>query len=525
MELIYNSTPRSNAIAIDVKHHAEKVPFTGQATERSLGQPEGREDRMYDIFSHINGYYRSLSGARQNAIFRKMLDIRTVLDETFSALELITKLKPLVAQLVEMHPFGEIRMHLIVSGEVSVPATVKESFDTGLQQPGSREQTYIRQEYLDLITTATVLRVVYPIFIEFVSRTIRVVGTDAKEMYAFSILADSYLMEHPALARLNRYIAGCLERRVASSDLALIINGLGSENLPYFVLAFVVVKKICCGDIRGIGDSGSMIHVIWQTVNGLLTADRGAGGANRIALKRNPGEGRDDSDAAGSRLEGSKIYTSLSLSQIGIMAHAAHNALTLARHVCPEIDEGLLQELLVANRNARLRSEITDAQITLAQWVLGKAVSPAAFPHMDSGKMINALSAAQAILWHYGFEHLAGILTATPVRGHNDAVMLTGTVGRVRLSQDIMLELSECYADTLPVSCDSDEARVKHMRNSEVMRAVANLSSALQANDWHTSLPAHYNARVTGNPLDRRLVPMSEIITMITQVVIKIVCQ
>lgn len=525
MKLEYDPQPKLSGVQIyaSLRGKGDKIPFRGILTDKSQTPQVGREERAFDMFYHINGYWSTLTYDKREQIYDLMFKIKMLLDEIYNTEELIQELRGPIKELIALHDFDAVQWYLTTSGGVIVPSTVKDIYEGDTQLPGTRAQTYIRTEYLDLITLSTILRVMYPIFMEFVYKTQRSVGTDMKEYFAYMLLDETELIQHKSMLRLQEYIAGCLGKK-SSVDLNRIIHGTGSEEFPRHVLSTVIVKKVCCGDIRGVGDSGSLINVIWQCVSSMLT-DRGGSSAAKVTVKRtlNANAGDDGGDSATSRLEGTKLGSELSTADVEMLRIAGDKPVFLAQKVDPTVPEDLVRTFLAHTIKGLQQHAICECQVMLTKWILHRAVSPHGLDLMYKPETLNCMAAAQAVLWHKGYTHLAALLGGRNVINEDVIATISGSSGRTRIPTDVIVDLLKVYKFSIPTHLKSEEEKVKWMRSHHVVLALSHVSSGFTKTDWEVNLPPEMVRVCTDNPLDKVLSPSPDLVATIARVVIELV--
>ena len=286
----FTYTDDSSGVKIQASHlNLSPIPFRGRLIDRSRTPMD--IDRAYDVFEFINSWYATQDNVHQGKIFDALKRAREAIEYSPSVNDQIAAIRPVTDELFILHDFESIRFHLSINPGITIPESVKDAFDHCGQQPGSRSQTYIREEYLDLIAFSTMLRVIYPLFMEFIGRNDRVVGTQYKEHFALKIIMPTKFSEHRAMKRLMEYIEGCINEKKTRQDLNIIVDGIGSEAFQDYVLATVIVKKVCCSDIRGHNAAASVVSVIWQAVRGKVDGNGRDGTAGIVAKEYRDGPG------------------------------------------------------------------------------------------------------------------------------------------------------------------------------------------------------------------------------------------
>lgn len=493
------------------------IPFSGALIDSSQSTREGYEERNYDLFQYINEYWTLKCSVQENIeIFKTLGEARKIIEYTADVLVAMRELKPVIARLIALHDFNRVRNYLSIDSNIVIPQTAKEAYDNESQSPGTRAQTYLREEYIQLVTMSTILRVVYPIFVSFIYKYKGALGTSRKELYAFSLLEESYLMAHPAMDRLVMYIDGCVNKK-AVGDLNIIVKGSGTEDFPRMILATVVVKKVSCGDIRGTNITANLISNLWQCVRGMLNDRNNPQGVKGKILDENASDG----DNKNSRTEQFKIKQALCIGDVSMIRHSARQHIQLAiraNKVSEQSDIIALTELVSifeAFATAHmLQGDIQDCQITVAQYVLSSVFPPRAWVHLDKVTVINLLAVAQATLWRAGFYPLAGLLTATEIPTDEFSTSIATTGGRIKLDSEILSNLMEQYS-----IIDYSEKRKQH----PVIQSLYTLTEMFGDTKWMIHLPPDMVKQITGSEFVRDYETAGEFTNQLASMLLHIV--
>lgn len=521
MHFTHIHRPGQVQISITVTHgQYPELAFDGLATDRSRTPYNGDTARMYDVFQHINAYITRLSMEQQTQIYKIYEAINEILMFPRSALALIEELQPLCKQLLDHFDFEAVKQYIMVSPEITVPSTVRTVFQNDGTTPGTRAQTYVRDEYIDLVTLSTILRTMYPVFVQFAGIVGSHVG-DLKDAAAYSLLQQSYLFTHRSMKRITEYVEGSAERRPAA-DIHRVLTGVSTVDFTYQVVATVVVRKISSCNVKGDMEPASPIHVMYQMVTSLIQGGR-EGGHNRYQPKRAPGNTGDSDENISGRFEAAKVATSLSVGDQAIMTHIGKLPVQFAQLIDKSIPQSLVQEFLEANMQNMKTARITVCQMNLLQYVICGVVSPAAILYMRNEELTNSITAAQAALWQRGHVHLAALISAVPLSSTTDVLQMATGSTRSRVSTDTIAMMCARYTNIIPTQHTREEDKIRWFRTCPVMLAISKVALEFQNYDWVARMPIHrLPAPEVGNA--RRIVADPDIVTLICRAVLDFAC-
>lgn len=457
----------------------EKTSFTGD----------------FDIFEQINGYWSKLPMAIQDKIFNVYQRIRTAFDSIWDTSKLTQALYGLVKELYTYHSLGDVRHWVDFHSNLTIPRSV--SLDTYVESrdtPGSRERTYLKEDYRWLVVLSISMRAMLPVWGEFIHLTKKDTGTTFKEYYAYKLLAHSSISASEPMERLRVYVEHSLPQD--KSKAAAILGGLSSEDFPIWVLGLVVIRRLSVGDVRGIDPNSSLITFIFKYIGQKVKSHD----SSFIGLvKEKIAEGSSlEGDASLSKLEGYKVKQELALGDVAAISNWLTDVRGAALKVCPDLDLNLLQTSMASVR-ALENVQIMPPQITLIQWVVGSALPARAMDRLHKHQVLDAMAIAQACLWHRGHFELAALVSAT-AQSNQEELQLGGGDSRARIPKDMVETLFLLYPHSRRQS-----GKQKPVRQPSVASAnIDSLSIALSKNDWRITLPGEVVLKLTGNKNARR---------------------
>ncbi len=396
-------------------HGDEKVEFDVAAYD------SGTLDTQYDIFLQINEYWAQMEKFRVEQIFQLFKQIRFAFDDDrlIERSALTVQLQEYIGLIYSYHDFKETRHWVLYKcKDIRIPDSLETNYQINYDQPGSREQTYLRDEYIDLVTYALLMRIMLPVWGEFIRRVKQNAGTSFKEYVAYSLLARTELYGSAPAVKLRQYIES---NSPNETPAAAILSGFSSEEYPMWVLALVVTRRVCLGDLRGL-DTGTPLFVrvlynyIAQKVSG---AENNFANSGKVITKTMEMPGGDDEDSNGSRYESYRIREEITIGDKVMLSqglkNTIHNGGVL--HIVPDLDLKQLGRALETASAALSNVDLNEGQVTLARWIFKSEISPRAFQYFSKPLVVEALAAAQTILWHWGYRELAMLVTAVPLHG------------------------------------------------------------------------------------------------------------
>lgn len=449
----------------------------------------------YDPCQHINGYWARLPGARQEKVFEIFQNIRNIFEDGNNTAQMINDLVPQVKMLYDEHPLEDISHYIaFYASDVVTPTSFMDAYTPNEDRPSTREKTYTKPDYQQLVTLALALRIMIPIWGEFIHRTKGETGTNFKEFHAYRLLSQTKLVHSAPMEKLKTYVENNIksDRSMASA----ILVGVGSEDYPEWLLALVLVRRLCVGDISGFDPMTNLVTFIYNFIIYKVSGNTSTSFGEMIRNKEfESGDSSNEHNA--SRIENYKIKQESPIGDMVILEHYMEDPVQVARQLKADMDMGLLQQFIQAAEQLQ-NEQLWEGQIFLAQWVLSPVLSPRGIPHLSKKKTITALAIAQTWLWERGHFELACLISAIASNSH-DQVHLSGGDGRARIPKEMMEELNRLYPFTKVSS-----AKQRTKPTNAAVQAIDSVASMLGQRDWILTVPDAQAVKVTGNVTQRR---------------------
>ncbi len=496
-----------NQLQINISHDDE-VLYWNISSFNKIAFQSG-----YDVFKHINQYWAHLPTFKQGKIFSIFHKIKNVFEEVYDTSLLIHSLLPLMKDIFEEHKLEEIKQWMNFHSDILFPYKLDEVYVVSDEKPGSREKTYLKSDYYDLLTMAIALRVMIPIWGEFIYRTKRETGTLFKEFYAFKLLSQTNIIHSNPMEKLRIYVTNNIQ--TDKPILSSIINGVGTEDYPIWLLSKVLVSRLCVGDISGTNQSSSLVTFIWNYINHKVNNTNTGSYSGMIKSKEfENGDTRDDHSA--SRLEGYKIKTELPLGDVVILEHYMGDPINVALQLKSTINLELLKHFL-DNASVLNTEQLWKPQVTLAQFILKPIMGPRGLIHLNKVQVISAIAIAQTILWESNHKVLACLISAVATDNESET-MLSGIDSRARIPKDLMDELNVYYPFN-KVSAQKKKGKVVNT----VVGSIDELSQLFSQRDWILTVSDEHAFEVTGRENNRRFSCPHDIKILLAKLILELV--
>lgn len=488
MKLEVTEVQGSGFAEVTASHRDKKLVFS-TATYGKV-----RLQDPYRVFDEINGYWASLDAKTQDAIWDCYEEIREFLDESLDTFHTMRYLRKHISDMYTHMSMDSFSKWLLTKGNLYIPGDIQDSISEDSRYPRA-DQTYLKEDYINLAALALSLRPLLPIWGEFIDPS-RQSGTSDryKEMEAVGLIANTDIITWPrdnsAFDKLQNYI------RIYTEDKPVAVGnlwrGIGSSELPLWLQAKVMVRRMTIVPLCDHTVTHSIIANIYNYVqSNMKPTDRRI--ADRVTDKI-PQESGSDEDDKTSFLEGYKVKQRVTTGDAVLFNVYSENMAGIAQSVDPTIDLTLLDKTTAVIPKV-LGMRVHEHQIRIAQWVLAKGYPPRAFYQVNKASVNRLLATAQALLWHWGFLDIACLLQVDSInatlQGIPGITQQPKSGGRIARKYDE--ELMELFPHTKPERISarrqqqleqSGGAIVVNRSNNYAVVAINNLARDVNRYDW-----------------------------------------
>lgn len=460
-----------------------------------------------NLFTQCNAYFASLPSHTQDAIWAVYSEIhnviKTVADQERMKKRLIKLVQELYTHISEDSMVSWMRMY----GKVWIPTTTKTEFDDKPQ-----DKTYLRDDYYKLGVMSIALRPTVPIFGDYVEQIFRQVGNNYKEWFAMSLISETWLYECEPMERLITYIKSYAQLEKVSNGA--VYKSLGSEELPDWLLAKVIVRKVSIGEVTVEDNNSSVISNVYHTIDTSLNSlDRNFWKAGSIIPKRNAAEKAEEDNM--SSAENYKIKQEVSNGDIIMLSVYTENYTAMAQKVDATVPMELVEGFVgIVNQMAGMKIE--QHHMTLCQWVMARSLSARAIPSLSKPALLRTIGVTQALLWHWGYKELAALMTAQPAVYDEEYALATGDF-RARVSKEYIAALMERY----PYAQRQSGKPQSDRQNNVAIRAINLLTSEMSKCYWSLNLPKELLPDVAKHVVNGDMVVPAEIKNQLARLILE----
>ncbi len=470
-----------------------------------------------NIFRDINAFWATLPAADQQLYWDLYVEAKEIFDSVFDIRDIQVKIQDVVRRMYDLPSLEKLHHWVVYKSGIKIPPTLKETWEQvnadNISYPHRKEKTYLRGEYVDLVVMTVSLRLMVPIWAEFIKTTRRQIGGNSKELEAFRLLYFSRLHNSQSMQRLLGYVHQTTMSELGSEIHATaILNGMGVNEFVDWMLSLTVVRRLSMCAVSSEDDISNVITNVHQYVR------LGVKGSHKKHSKKFGGKvtlrNRNEIGDDGHKKSAAEIYKVKQEVPDSVRVlmnvymddpfNVLYRTIGLTKRGHKEFvsakPEGLDERLSLCMHwiNQVPDFEIVQHHLTLTQWSLTHVMSPRGIPQLQHDSLKRAMAVAQTVLWEWGFYDLAALVTAQPFYIDDD-MMLGGTETRGRIPKELMEDLNRMWPHM------QQSKKVNYRQSNVAAKAIDLLADHMTATEWVLCCPPELVERVSRGEQTRRM--------------------
>ena len=385
-------------------------------------------------------------------------------------------------------------------------SNLKEEFDEKIIADGlgTREQTYLKDEYLELLALSQILKTIIGPIGQFANDNI--MELNAKNIHHS---LSGFFLDHPIsesrpfikLQGLINKIMETLSRNKEESDIRTIETGIAKEDIPTAALATAIIQKVAMAVVMDDNESKNIITRTYNFINNKLQNK----GDTSTAIRAKMGSvDMDSGDGdAESKIEQFRIVSNLphgSVVELNWSAKREIIAINKRYNFYNKEDELIYKDTLVFTDILRT-SRLNPTQPILLGWIFKDIIDPRSIEYILIDGIVNLLATGFVYLWKNGFKDLAILLTSKSVN-NIDSLEFNATTNIARIPKEIKSELDIYYPFKKVIISKTGNKEVNLAEES-----ISLVTELLFKYEWSYTAYSNYILEVNKNVSDKVVVP------------------
>ncbi len=473
-------TMSENKRSADVTHgNNEVISFNieGFAKAYSSSNDNINSNNIFDVLNNYLSYLDSLEETKDNTTeiydnLKIMLDVLLSSNDDINIL--IQRLQAISVYIVEAINIDKLEYWVNNIADINLPILPVE-YNQSICG-GTRETTYLKTDYRDLVVLAIATRVFVPIWGELVDVIKKTISQD-KEYYCYLLLVNTKLYKYKAMVFLRNYVKLNLNRLISENYIRTVslLSPTTIDDLPAITTALCIVRRVALKNITVDIDGKTLVTYIYSYIMQRSDPNR----ADHVRSK-NPNAIVNDSGQERSRAEAYREKSDVPIGDLTAIKVYLSDVKNVAEHIMPGLSEHPLFNVNYQAVMQNLKDHIvTDGQLAIVQWIIQKIAPARLLKYFTNEEILKLLAVTQLYLWVNNFKEVCLILSG---KIDNNSTISIYTKSQINKSDVAILDQ---YYKLRRLTSGSKGAT----RENVAVKAIEIISAEFFTSGWITTLP------------------------------------
>lgn len=375
----------------------------------------------------------------------------------------------IINPVLDMFDLNDMVKFLKEVKKLPAPSNLADDFDEMIENDGrgTRVQTYIKDDYIQLAALVIIIKAVIGIIGQFAYVRSKDVNTVHKNYILYQFLRQHPLFKSDPAEKLLGLIDKVVNLPTNEKELdskRTLEKQLPKDEIPTAVLAQVVIEKLPIACIVDDNKDKNIITKVYNYVNNKLKAPGDS--TKAIKSKTLLSDSESGSGDSESIIESTRIISNLSTAtplEISWAINTVDKILhQVPKYMLEKIDKNVIKDALVFTK-IFTNGNLNKAQVELLAFLFKDVIDPRAIDYVDIESIINLLSVGFAYLWGLDFKRVALILVAQQNPREENTLTINSTVNRTRITKEMKDELEYLFPYKRVINEDTKANLVEEM--------------------------------------------------------------
>lgn len=473
-------TMSSDRRSADVRHKDNEVitfSIEGFAKAYSSGGDNIDSNDIFDLLNQYLAWLDSIESTKNNSeeIYDNLkIMLNILLTATDDVNSLIQRLQTISVYAVEALDIEKLDYWVNNVARISFPELPSEYNQNTCG--GTRETTYLKTDYRDLVSFAIATRIFVPIWGELVDVIKKTISQD-KEYYCYLLLVKTKLYKHKALSFLRNYVKLNLTRLIKDNYVRTValMSPTTIDDLPAITTALCVVRRVALKRVTPAADGKTLVTYIYSYIMQRADPNR-----SEHVRSKNPNAIVNDSGQERSRAEAYREKSDIPIGDLTAIRVYLSDPRIVAEHIQPGLSQHPLFNVNYQSVMQNLKDHIvTDAQLAIVQWIVNKIAPARILKYFTNEEILKLLAVTQLYLWNNGFKEVCMLFS-----GKIDNNAPVNIAAKSQINKSDVLILDQFYK--LKRMTSSSRGAV---RENVAVKAIELVSGEFFTSGWITTLP------------------------------------
>lgn len=362
------------------------------------------------VFTILNKYIESKGTYFRDKLFKTFIKCKNDIVIQANRKELEPYPFSIIHDVLDYFNYDEILDYITTNRIIVPPSNLPSVYASEIEvdERGSREQTYLKSDYLELVTFITIMKATMGVIGEYSAVKEGAIGKSAyKEYILLNLYKTHSIYETPAFVKIYNSLEKLVERLFRDRDnsgIRIMEKNLSKDTMPGVLTALVVFQKLMLNNELLDSNLRNTVTKIYSFASDKLKLKNTASNIN-IKHTNSSGEGEDSE----SSLESYRTPTDITVGSMMEFTNEYSDLLELARNLYIKMPDSELMNIRNAFTAFNEHPPINEA-FNIVCWICMDIPDPRALRYLEINEIINAFTCAFAYLWERGHTDVASII-------------------------------------------------------------------------------------------------------------------
>ena len=406
----------------------------------------------------------------------------------------------IVNPILDYFDLQDVFNYLKYEYKLQPPSILADEFDEQIEKDakGSRVQTYLKDDYLQLAALAIIIKVaMMPVF-NYADIKSKEFSTIHREYILFHLFKKHPIFNSEPMVKLLGLVIKLIDQNTAAKDVEsvrILEKQIPRGELPFYILSLVVIQKVSIATLIDDNADKNLVTKIYNYVNNKL---KSSGDVSKSIRNKNLMTDKEETGESESMIESYRTcekFDKGTLIELGWAVETIDKVISqMTKKQKANIDLNLVKDAEIFCKQF-LYADIENTQVLLLSIIFKSVIDPRAIDYIKIEGIVNLITVGFAYLWGMGCKVLALILVSKIYDTGDDTVIINSTVNKTRLSKELKEELDFFYPYKRVVNNDTSSNLVEETIN--------NMSQDIYSKKWLPVCESKYliEAIGTDNPM------------------------
>lgn len=369
---------------------------------------------------------------------------------------------------------------------------------------GTRTQTYIKDDYVELLALAMYVKIVFlPIF-EFGYVKQKQLNSINIKYVLMHLIKPFPIMQLPPVVKIQAWINELIDKSLKTDGLEekrIIDKMLPKDEIPFYILSNVLVDRVFLSNIPDDTNEKHTVSKLYSYIKNKIDSQSSSSGGtihNKHLLQDKDG-GSEDKESILDTYRAISNISNGSIVEINWSIDSVEKILKqLPKGQREFIDVKVIQDV-VEDSQKFLTEEIEDIHLFLLSTIFKTILEPRAIYYVSIENMLHLFQVGFAYLWGTGNRVIALMLMSKNTNKDTTVMKLNTVVNKDRVPEELKQELVRLY----PYEQKLNETETKNLALDTIIR----LSTDYYTHTWLPMVPKSYidQGLINGNLADENI--------------------